>query len=91
MGDLGGTVPQAPGPSTVIFRAQRTGCRQGIKVNPIRTVRIATLTGVSDTAKVAVLGWEGLRPASCPDYAEMAEVGDVEFVGLYDPNVERAR
>ena len=26
-----------------------------------------------------------------PDFAEMEQVGDVEFVGLYDPNLERAR
>jgi predicted dehydrogenase len=41
--------------------------------------------------KVAVLGVGGLGQHHVRIYAEMAEAGDVEFVGLYDPNVERAR
>ncbi len=57
----------------------------------IRAVRIATLTCVSDVVKVAVLGVGGLGQHHVRIYAEMAKAGDVEFVGLYDPNVERAR
>jgi len=46
---------------------------------------------VSDVVKVAVLGVGGLGQHHVRIYAEMAKAGDVEFVGLYDPNVERAR
>ena len=52
---------------------------------------MANLAGVSDVVKVAVLGVGGLGQHHARIYAEMAEAGDVEFVGLYDPNVERAR
>ena len=46
---------------------------------------------MSDVVKVAVLGVGGLGQHHVRIYAEMAEVGDVEFVGLYDLNVERAQ
>ena len=46
---------------------------------------------MSDVVKVAVLGVGGLGQHHVRIYAEMAKAGDVEFVGLYDPNVERAR
>ena len=52
---------------------------------------MATLPGVSDVVKVAVLGVGGLGQHHARIYAEMEQVGDVEFVGLYDPNLERAR
>ena len=52
---------------------------------------MANLAGVSDVVKVAVLGVGGLGQHHARIYAEMAEAGDVEFVGLYDPNIERAR
>ena len=52
---------------------------------------MATLPGVSDVVKVAVLGVGGLGQHHALIYAEMEQVGDVEFVGLYDPNLERAR
>ena len=52
---------------------------------------MATLPGVSDVVKVAVLGVGGLGQHHARIYAEMEQAGDVEFVGLYDPNLERAR
>jgi len=52
---------------------------------------MATLAGVSDVVKVAVLGVGGLGQHHARIYAEMEQAGDVEFVGLYDPNLERAR
>ena len=52
---------------------------------------MANLPGVSDVVKVAVLGVGGLGQHHARIYAEMEQVGDVEFVGLYDPNLERAR
>ena len=52
---------------------------------------MATLLGVSDVVKVAVLGVGGLGQHHARIYAEMEQAGDVEFVGLYDPNLERAR
>ena len=52
---------------------------------------MATLPGVSDVVKVAVLGVGGLGQHHARIYAEMEQVGDAEFVGLYDPNLERAR
>ena len=52
---------------------------------------MATLPGVSDVVKVAVLGVGGLGQHHARIYAEMEQVGDVEFVGLYDPNLERAK
>ena len=51
---------------------------------------MATLPGVSDVVKVAVLGVGGLGHHA-RIYAEMEQAGDVEIVGLYDPNLERAR
>lgn len=56
-----------------------------------QAARMATLPGVSDVVKVAVLGVGGLGQHHARIYAEMEQVGDVEFVGLYDPNLERAR
>ncbi len=41
--------------------------------------------------KVAVLGVGGLGQHHARIYAEMEQAGDVEFVGLYDPHLERAR
>ena len=52
---------------------------------------MATLPGVSDVVKVAVLGVGGLGQHHARIYTEMEQAGDVEFVGLYDPNLERAR
>jgi predicted dehydrogenase len=52
---------------------------------------MANLPGVSDVVKVAVLGVGGLGQHHARIYAEMEQAGDVEFVGLYDPNLERAR
>ena len=52
---------------------------------------MATLPGVSDVVKVALLGVGGLGQHHARIYAEMEQTGDVEFVGLYDPNLERAR
>ena len=52
---------------------------------------MATLPGVSDVVKVAVLGVGGLGQHHARIYAEMEQAGNVEFVGLYDPNLERAR
>ena len=52
---------------------------------------MATLQGVSDVVKVAVLGVGGLGQHHARIYAEMEQAGDVVFVGLYDPNLERAR
>ena len=52
---------------------------------------MATLPGVSDVVKVAVLGVGGLGQHHVRIYAEMEQAGNVEFVGLYDPNLERAR
>ena len=52
---------------------------------------MATLAGVSDVVKVAVLGVGGLGQHHARIYTEMEQAGDVEFVGLYDPNLERAR
>lgn len=52
---------------------------------------MATLPGVSDVVKVAVLGVGGLGQHHVRIYAEMEQAGDVVFVGLYDPNLERAR
>ena len=52
---------------------------------------MATLLGVSDVVKVAVLGVGGLGQHHARIYAEMEQAGDVQFVGLYDPNLERAR
>ena len=52
---------------------------------------MATLLGVSDVVKVAVLGVGGLGQHHARIYAEMEQAGNVEFVGLYDPNLERAR
>ena len=52
---------------------------------------MANLSGVSDVVKVAVLGVGGLGQHHARIYAEMEQAGDVEFVGLYDPNLERAR
>ena len=52
---------------------------------------MATLAGVLDVVKVAVLGVGGLGQHHARIYAEMEQAGDVEFVGLYDPNLERAR
>ena len=52
---------------------------------------MATLPGVSDVVKVAVLGVGGLGQHHARIYAEMEQAGHVEFVGLYDPNLERAR
>ena len=52
---------------------------------------MATLPGVSDVVKVAVLGVGGLGQHHARIYAEMEQAGDVVFVGLYDPNLERAR
>ena len=52
---------------------------------------MATLPGVSNVVKVAVLGVGGLGQHHARIYAEMEQAGDVEFVGLYDPNLERAR
>ena len=52
---------------------------------------MATLRGVSDVVKVAVLGVGGLGQHHARIYAEMEQAGNVEFVGLYDPNLERAR
>ena len=52
---------------------------------------MATLPGVSDVVKVAVLGVGGLGQHHARIYAEMEQAGDVEVVGLYDPILERAR
>tara|TARA_B100001741_G_scaffold310338_1_gene309430 strand:+ start:1373 stop:2416 length:1044 start_codon:yes stop_codon:yes gene_type:complete len=52
---------------------------------------MAILPSVSDVVKVAVLGVGGLGQHHARIYAEMEQAGDVEFVGLYDPNLERAR
>ncbi len=52
---------------------------------------MANLAGVSDVVKVAVLGVGGLGQHHARIYAEMEQAGDVEFVGLYDPHLERAR
>ena len=52
---------------------------------------MATLPGGSNAVKVAVLGVGGLGQHHARIYAEMEQAGDVEFVGLYDPNLERAR
>ena len=52
---------------------------------------MATLPGVSDVVKVAVLGVGGLGQHHARIYAEMEQAGNLEFVGLYDPNLERAR
>ena len=52
---------------------------------------MANLPGVSDVVKVAVLGVGGLGQHHARIYAEMEQAGDVVFVGLYDPNLERAR
>lgn len=52
---------------------------------------MATLPGVSDVVKVAVLGVGGLGQHHARIYAEMEQAGNVGFVGLYDPNLERAR
>ena len=52
---------------------------------------MATLPGVSDVVKVVVLGVGGLGQHHARIYAEMEQAGNVEFVGLYDPNLERAR
>ncbi|HCE05297.1 MAG TPA: oxidoreductase [Verrucomicrobiales bacterium] len=46
---------------------------------------------MSDVVKVAVLGVGGLGQHHARIYTEMEQAGDVEFVGLYDPNLERAR
>ena len=52
---------------------------------------MGNLAGVSDVVKVAVLGVGGLGQHHARIYAEMEQAGDVEFVGLYDPHLERAR
>ena len=52
---------------------------------------MANLAGVSDVVKVAVLGVGGLGQHHARIYAEMEQAGDVEFVGLYDLHLERAR
>jgi len=92
MGDLGQSSTPGTRSKHGNFHARSVRVAgRGSRLTLIRAVRIATLTGVSDAVKVAVLGVGGLGQHHVRIYAEMAEVGDVEFVGLYDPNVERAQ
>jgi predicted dehydrogenase len=92
MGNLGQSSTPGTGSKHGNFHARSVRVAgRGSRLTLIRAVRIATLTGVSDAVKVAVLGVGGLGQHHVRIYAEMAEVGDVEFVGLYDPNVERAK